>query len=84
MSWSIGKEVRVPEELNGLMPTYSVTPAATEQIERAIEVAKSILVSGVIGKDKQFQVSLSGHANNNHEPAVGWANDCITVTIYQK
>lgn len=31
-----------------------------------------------------FRVNLSGHANEDHRPAKGWANDAITVSVTQK
>lgn len=55
-----------------------------EQVVVACEVAKLIAESGVIGKDKDYVVSLSGHANEGHEPKEGYANDYIAVSISQR
>lgn len=49
----------------------------------AIRAAVDILDAGVVGT-RNVNVSISGHANPNHEPAEGWSNDGITVTITQR
>lgn len=55
-----------------------------EQIEIASAVAKQIVASGAVGgADKEFRIGLNGHANADHEPAPGWSNDCVTVSVYQ-
>jgi hypothetical protein len=59
--------------------------AVVEQVRQAKVMTNSIIVSGVVGdKDKEFYVNLSGHANPDHEPKEGWANDMISISISQK
>lgn len=89
MSWSIRYESKA--DLNndargvGSAKDEDLNEAAKEQVEMAIESAVSIIASGAVGNDeKDFTVSISGHANENHEPASGWANDTITVSVTQK
>lgn len=50
----------------------------------AKECAMHILTQGAVGgPDKQFAISLGGHANTGHEPAPEWCNDTITVSVRQ-
>jgi hypothetical protein len=60
-------------------------PWHLEQFQAARWAADDLIDSGVVGDADKFlfSVSLSGHGNENHEPAEGWANDAITVSIYQ-
>jgi hypothetical protein len=56
-----------------------------EQVDQAKAMANFIIESEVVGSpDKVFSVSLSGHANLNHEPKEGWANDMISVQVVQR
>lgn len=58
--------------------------ASVEQIDAVAQAAVSIVNSGVVaGQGKQVYVGLSGHANPNHEPASGYANDEIYISIKQ-
>lgn len=54
-----------------------------EAVTAAKKAAKTLIDSGVVGTDTPVRVSLSGHANPDHEPADGWANDFVTVSVYQ-
>lgn len=55
-----------------------------EQLDCARAVVEQIVDSGAFGNDKKrFQVTLSGHANEHHEPKKGWANDTISVYVTQ-
>lgn len=56
-----------------------------EQVAAARLVAKQLIESGAVGgADKDFAVSLSGHANPKHEPRENWSTDGITVSVVQK
>ncbi len=59
--------------------------ASLEQLEVAIDAAQGLILSGLVGDPagKRFNVSLSGHVNPNHEPAEGWANDYISISVSQ-
>lgn len=50
-----------------------------EQITEAIAAVSGIVDSGAVGK--QVTVSMYGHANAGHEPADGWANETVTITV---
>lgn len=57
---------------------------ALEQIELAKMLALAIVQDGCVGdEDQHFYVSLSGHANPEHQPTEGWANDCVSVSVSQ-
>jgi hypothetical protein len=63
----------------------NLSSEAANQWQLARVVAAEILASGKVGApEKDWTVSLSGHANPNHEPKESWANDTITVTVSQK
>lgn len=55
-----------------------------DQLEVARVKVSEIIASDCVGKNKDFAINLSGHANPNHEPATGWANDCVSISITQK
>lgn len=55
------------------------------QFDVAVAAAASIIGSGVVGDEtRDFSISLSGHANPHYAPAHGWANDAVSISIYQK
>lgn len=63
-------------------PTLSLEPL--EQFEQAKAAAMAIAGSGAVGDPtRAVFVTLSGHGNPGHVPAVGWANDCVTVSVTQ-
>lgn len=84
MSWSIAypsaEAFRRDERSNA--PT-AVIPEAEEQIKAARAAAMGLLDSQATGK-RDVAITLSGHANEGHEPKAGWSGDSITVSIYQK
>lgn len=56
-------------------------PAAVGAIDKAIAAAAVIVGSGVVGTGT-VTASLSGHANPEHTPTPGWANDFVTISVY--
>lgn len=86
MSWSEYFNDKSYDELStSVEPNSDPTKKAADQFWRAFDVALTLIESGVVGKiDKfKFNVSLSGHANPGHEPAGGWANDMVSVSVSQ-
>lgn len=83
MSWSL--QFSSLEALDRDEPTSGTIPEdARDQYEAARAAAIDLITSGAIGRvGAKFTTLLSGHANPEHEPREGWANDCITVSIYQ-
>lgn len=86
MSWSSNVQsadldaiIRFPE------PAFQPESAkeSREQFEEAVESVVNIISSGVMGDHKLYNVTIGGHANVGHEPASGWANDSLTISIQQ-
>lgn len=77
--------------------TYPALAGLVEQVEQGVlskEIGEQVFVtastvhdiigSGVVGDPKgKFSITVSGHANPEHKPASGWANDSIVINIYQ-
>lgn len=88
MSWGasfIVKSGATPETID-FSDTANVeeVPEHLEQYREAVSAAFGVLLSGVVGDGgKDYKVVLSGHANEGHEPADGWASDCVTINIFQ-
>jgi hypothetical protein len=63
-----------------------LTPEVEEQVNLATQAAQKLVRSGAFGnpEERDFIVSLSGHANPGHAPAPGYANDCVTINVTQK
>ena len=90
MSWSIG----LPVEVHGDSAEGDLADIATQgqtgpHVEQALAAAKKAAVdlirSGAVGHPgRTFIVSLSGHANPDHAPTVGWSNDFVTINVAQK
>ena len=94
MSWSI----KLEEHYGGDFDTQvdkaiagwrNDNPAATddliEQVVAAGRAAKLIASSGSVGRDEgvRFYGSLQGHANPDHLPRDGWAQDTVGVYVNQ-
>lgn len=71
--------------IDALVISYDHLPEADAQLAAAKEAAKAIVKSGTVGDPASviFQVSISGHANPNHAPASGYANDAANVSVSQ-
>lgn len=87
MSWSASYPSKADFEANKpQFPGGSEEPQVQDQVAIARSVAKLVVESGAVGnpETKDFSISISGHANPEHEKTPGWANDCISVSVYQK
>lgn len=60
-------------------------PDATQDaIEQARLAAVGLIESGALGDDThRFRISVSGHANVDHEPSPPWSNDGLSLQILQ-
>lgn len=74
------------EDLRGTVDVYKETnsanlnPAADDLIEAGIAAAKAF--TETFGeKVEQYSVTLSGHGNEGHGPADGYANEALTVSV---
>lgn len=85
MSWSASATDIDPAAIDGIEPPYPVEGEPAEQLAKAKELAALLADSGVVGDpaEHRFNVALSGHANPDHEPAEGYANDTVSVTVSQ-
>jgi hypothetical protein len=87
MSWSESLSNVSLDEIEGTPPNAytSTVPEHLDQFAKAKTVAQDIILSGVLGDPatKRFNVNIGGHGNPNHEPAQGWVNDCISISISQ-
>ena len=63
-------------------PEGCVTPFE-EQRDAAFE-AVAILAKVVGQDDDLIYVTMSGHANPDHAPAHGWADECITISVSRR
>lgn len=63
----------------------SLSDDTQEALAAACGTAVALVDSGAVGDPEHFDftVTLSGHANDGHEPREGWANDCATISVYQ-
>jgi hypothetical protein len=58
--------------------------ASCKQVAAAARAAGLLYGTGTIGPPShRFGATLSGHANPGHGPRDGFANDVVTVSIYQ-
>ncbi len=84
MSWSASARV-VNNDFVDLQTNGVDKPEHQDQYESALGAVILLLSTGVVGSEgKTFKVSVSGHGNPNHEPASGWANDFVSINIYQE
>lgn len=60
------------------------SPWIDEQLAAAKAAVKAIVASSAVGDSTcSYSATMSGHANAEHEPTEGWANDCLTVIVQQ-
>lgn len=88
MSWSLQTKPRpapaIFRAIDETQPTHELSEESIEQVRAAKAAAKSVIETQAVGgSDKAFGVSLSGHANEGHEPAEGYARDFIQITVTQ-
>lgn len=76
--------------VNGDIETLTKSPEVlpeynSDMLEAALTAISDLLESGVLGtSDKTYRWSVSGHGNINHEPASGWSNDSMSISISQQ
>ena len=85
MSWNASYSSLESFRNDDVQAEGNLSAEGAEQWAVARLVASELIASGKVGGEgKDFRIHLSGHANPSHEPAKGWANDTITVTVSQK
>jgi hypothetical protein len=65
-------------------PSLENNDEARAQFVAASELAGKLIDTGVVGENKNYVINVSGHANPDHEPAEGFANDTVTIQVYQQ
>ncbi len=88
MSWSVSATIEggsAADELVALREAaLSQNSECGDQFDAAKDAAYMLVSSGVVGTpDKKYHITMTGHANPDHEPRSGWANDMITISISQ-
>lgn len=88
MSWSEGFQDVSADDIFNLAPQQehtSSTPEMLEQFESAVNALIRLVDSKVVGDPytARFNITMSGHANPNHEVTPGWGNDFIALSINQ-
>jgi hypothetical protein len=88
MSWSIGVQGKVNTILDDARAKFSEVykeppREVEEQFNRAIDSLLLILPSVQPDIEGVVSVSLSGHANREHKKDPAWANDMVSVSVYQ-
>lgn len=86
MSWSATYNIDNNEVVVApLLANITEVTQHKEQFDEASKVVEAIIASGAVGSPEgQYRVSLSGHGNPDHEPTSGWANDFVSINIYQE
>ncbi len=86
MSWSAMWKVN-KDLVTTTQPTVSSadkSEEAWEQYVAAVGAVTELLTSDSVGdNEKTYMINMVGHANPNHEPALGFANDFISITVTQ-
>jgi hypothetical protein len=84
MSWSRTIDVTELEDLRKVelaMPhDQHAGPEASDQLSNALEAAAAIISSGAVG-ESPWRVMLGGHANPDHMPAGGWAEEMVSIQV---
>ena len=82
MSWSAQGEAN-NGEVEISIPG-EITKESADQASQASKAVQAIVKSGVLGDPGgKYFVSMTGHANPDHEPVAGWSNDTIHISITQ-
>lgn len=87
MSWSITAIISQEDCDIDILKADALkqNPECGDQFDVAFLAVKSFMESEVVGgAGKQFYISMAGHANPNHEPREGFANDMLTISINQR
>ena len=85
MSWSARIKLTRPDNVEVLesSPGLETNDEAAEQFVAAAALAGQVIDSGVVGYESDYIISVSGHANPDHKPAEGWANDYVNIQVTQ-
>lgn len=87
MSWSISGKTSLGKLRQGNFEDLTASPQVGHGEAECAEIMEATrdavaIVAHHLGEGP-CQVTISGHANPNHEPAEGWSRDMITITVSQ-
>jgi hypothetical protein len=83
MSWSVSGTVEDLVITLPLGPAYQ-TEEVADAYNAAYQAIWNVVYSGAVGDPSgKYKVNVSGHANPDHVPTEGWADDFISINIYQ-
>jgi hypothetical protein len=82
MSWS-GSGTVENQEVTLSIPG-EISQESSQQASVASKAIQAIVKSGALGDPTaKYHISVSGHANPDHEPVSGWSNDSLYISITQ-
>lgn len=85
MSWTASKAGATRGAVAAMDGPEGLGLGAAGQFRYARSAVLALIDSATVGDPElhTFNVSLAGHANPGHEPAEGWSNDCVSVSVSQ-
>lgn len=89
MSWSVSvSSVAAENAIGALQDNFTnsypePTAEVKEQFAAAVEALRAALPTVQPDQLGLVSVSANGHANPGHHKASGWANDSLSVSVYQ-
>ena len=84
MSWSVSGTLPDGTMENLKVSALAQNPECGDQFDAAAEAVSALIAGGTVGgPEVRFHVVMSGHANPDHAPRSGWANDMINISISQ-
>ena len=82
MSWTASGTV-VDGEVE-ISVSAELSEESNQQVQATGKAVAALVKSGALGDpDAKYYVSVSGHANPEHEPVAGWSNDHVTISVSQ-
>ena len=82
MSYTHTQDTLIPDA--ELQKIKALSSEAQEQFAHAVGAVDRLVNSGVVGDPEgTYQVYISCHANPEHKPTEGWANDALSISITQ-
>lgn len=81
MSWSTNA-TGTKDDISYTAPTFATgVEFETRDQYEAAQLAAQLLAKAVGRPGDEVSVTLGGHANPDHAPRQGWANETVTVSV---
>lgn len=90
MSWAVQAmavtvngelEDRLNEAVQNADQAQFALTESQEQAAAAVDAVVALVDAAVVGDASVINVSMSGHANENHENREGYANSMVSISI---